>query len=164
MPAPYPLSVNGLAYSYRDIKPLGLPGMERIKTHLRSVDWGATVESDHAHGATQKAYGKVAGPFKPTTEIELAEEGLDILLPMLPPQGYSDFLFSWVLMYAKAQTVPPFKKQRFNNFAILGSRGSWQQGTTPLSRRIPCYVETIEEDIGDGIWRCPINLALEQSL
>ena len=88
----------------------------------------------------------------------------DHLLPMLPPQGYSDFLFSWVLMYAKAQTVPPFKKLRFNNFAILGSRGSWQQGTTPLSRRIPCYVETIEEDIGDGIWRCPINLALEQSL
>lgn len=158
MPAPYPLNVNGLAYSYRDIKTTGLPGMERLKTHLRAVSWSSMAEADHAHGASQRAYGKVAGPYKPTCEIELAEEGLNILLPLLPPQGYSDFLFTWVLLYAKAQTVPPFKKLKFNNFAILGGSGSWQQGTTPLSRRIPCYVETIQEDIGDGILRCPINL------
>lgn len=161
MPAPYPLSVQGLAYSYRDISVAGLPGMGRIKTHLRGVNFTNAVDADHAHGAGQKAYGKVSGPYKPSCEIELAEEGLDILLPLLPAQGYSDFLFNWVLIYAKAQTTPPFKKLRFNNFAILGDRGDWQQGTTPLSVRIPCYVETIERDIGDGIWRCPINLAAE---
>ena len=161
MPAVYPLNVQSLAYSYRDIKPTGLPGMERIKTYLRGISFTNAVESDHAHGATQKAFGKVAGPYKPTAEIELAEEGLDLLLGLLPAQGYSDFLFTWVLIYAKAQIVPPFKKLRFNNFAILGDRGEWSQGTTPLSVRVPCYVETIERDRGDGIWRCPINLIAE---
>jgi hypothetical protein len=163
MPAPYPLTVQGLAYSYRDIKPTGLPGIERIKTFLRSINFTNAAEADHGHGATQKAFGKVSGPYKPTAEMELAEEGVDILLGLLPPEGYSDFLFSFMLVYAKAQTVPPFKKLRFNNFAVLGDRGDWSQGTTPLSARIPCYVETIQRDRGDGIWRCPINLSQELS-
>ena len=57
MPPVYPLNVQGLAYSYRDIKPTGLPGMERIKTYLRGISFTNAVESDHAHGATQKAFG-----------------------------------------------------------------------------------------------------------
>ena len=48
-------------------------------------------------------------------------------------------------------------------------RGNWATVTmqidgrhvTPLSVRVPCYVETIERDRGDGIWRCPINLIAE---
>ena len=161
MASPYPLNVQGHAYSYRDIKPTGLPGMERIKTFLRSINFTNTVAADHGHGASQVAFGKVSGPYAPSLEMELAEEGVDILLKLLPPQGYSDFLFNWMLVYAKAQVVPPFKRLRFTQVALLGDRGDWSQGTTPLSARIPCYVRLIERDAGDGIWRCPVNAALE---
>jgi len=161
MPAVYPLNVQGLAYSYRDIKPTGLPGIERLKTYLRSINFTNTVDSSSAHGGTQVAYGKAAGPYTPTCEIELAEEGLDVLMQLLPPQGYSDFQFNWMLIYAKAQVVPPFKKLRFTNFAILGDRADWSQGSAPLTVRVPCWVQIIERDIGDGIWRCPVNAALE---
>jgi hypothetical protein len=163
MPPAFPLSVQGHAYSYRDIKCLGLPGLERIKPYLRSVDFSNTVAADHAHGAGQLSYGKVSGAYAPTCEIELAEEGLDILLPLLPAQGYSDFPFDWMLLFAKAQTIPPFHRISFKKFFVLGDRGSWSQGTTPLSVRIPCHVTAIERDLGDGVLRCPINLIAELS-
>lgn len=162
MPPAFPLSVQGHAYSYRDIKCMGLPGLERLKTFLRAVDYGNTVAADHAHAAPQLSYGKVSGIYAPTCEMELAAEGLDILLPLLPAQGYSDFPFTWMLVFAHAQTIPPFKKVRFTNFFILGERANWSQGTTPLSVRIPCHTSKIETDLGDGIWRCPINAASEE--
>lgn len=161
MPPAFPLSVQGHAYSYRDIKCLGLPGLEQLRTYLRSVDFSNTVAADHAHAAPQLSYGKVSGAYAPTCEIELAEEGLDVLLPLLPPQGYSDFAFDWTLLFARAYNIPPFRRIKFTNFFVLGDRGSWSQGTQPLTVRIPCHVGAIERDLGDGILRCPINIAAD---
>lgn len=154
---PLPLRVDGNAYSYRDIRCFGLPGLERLKPYLRSIDFTNAPAAAHSHGAAQVSYGKAAGAYEPTVEIEIAEEGLDIILPLLPAVSYSDFPLNWEIIYAKAQTLPPFKRLKFTQFFFLGSRGSWAQGTTPLSRRIPCHVNIIEEDIGDGVWRCPVN-------
>lgn len=162
MPAYTPLILNGVAYSYRDIRWGGLPGLRQLRPYVRALNFTNASDGGLNHGHSPLGR-KVSGAYTPTLDFELAEEGLVILRRLLPPQGYDQFPIGMLeVTFAKAQTVPPFKRVRFRDVFILGASASWSQGTTELSRRIPTVVRAIEEDDGDGIWRCPINLAAEE--
>ena len=135
MPSVTALMLNGTAYSYRDIRYGGMPQLRVIRPYIRSIGFTNASEGALNHGHSPLGR-KASGPYSPTLE--------------------------WEISYAKAQTIPPFKRVRFHNVHILGTSASWSQGTTELSRRVPTIVQAIEEDHGDGIWRCPINLAAEE--
>lgn len=162
MPAITPLMLNGVAYAYRDIRYGGLPGLRQLRPYVRAINFTNASDGALNHGHSPLGR-KVSGAYSPTLDFELAEEGVEILHRLLPPQGFDQFpIGMFELMYAKAQTIPPFKRVRFRDVFILGSSASWAQGTTELARRIPTVVRAIEEDHGDGIWRCPINLVAEE--
>ena len=139
----------GHAYSYRDIGCLGLPGLEQLRTYLRSVDFSNTVAADHAHAAPQLSYGGSLAPTRQPASLRLAEEGFDILLPLLPAQGYSDFAFDWVLMFARRCRSRPSGASSSRTFRA-GRPWKLEPGTQPLTVRIPCHVSAIERDLGTG--------------
>lgn len=162
MPSVTALMLNGTAYSYRDIRYGGMPQLRVIRPYIRSIGFTNASEGALNHGHSPLGR-KASGAYSPTLEWEMAEEGVALLMKLLPAQGYDQFpIGMFEISYAKAQTIPPFKRVRFRNVHILGTSASWSQGTTELSRRVPTIVQAIEEDHGDGIWRCPINLAAEE--
>lgn len=157
MPSITPLKVNGIAYSFRDIRFGGLPGISQIRPYVRAINFTNVCDGALNHGASQLGR-KVSGAYTPTFDFEIAQEGLILLHRILPPLGFEKFPIGNVEMsYAKAQTVPPFLRNRFINVFILGNSASWSQGTTELVRRVPTVVQAVLEDHGDGVWRCPID-------
>lgn len=161
MPSISSTLVNGMAYSYRDIVCSGLPGLSQLRAYLIAVNFTNAADGALNHGASQLGR-HVSGPYTPTLDMEVSEEGWKILAALLPPAGYEAFpIGNFMISYAKGQVIPPFRRLRFNEVHILGSSAAWTQGTKELSRRIPTTVRFIEEDHGDGVLRCPINPALE---
>ena len=159
MANPLPLRINGQTYSYRDLSCKGDPLLNRIAGGMTSFDWGNAADAKGFKGVAQASLAMVPGMQNCNVAMSLRVEEWHYLMTsgVLPPApaGYSDKRFDWELHYGQSE-VGGIARLVLTNFHFLGViRAGYKMGDA-LINDIGCYVDTIQEDPGNGILYSPV--------
>lgn len=158
MPDLGPVRINGQEYSFRDIRCGTDPRLKPVAGGLTRVRYMSAAEASHFHGVAQAPTGMVPGAYGPTAGLSMRKETWDYVLSLMPRMGYSDFRWDWELSFGRA-LGGGMKKIKWENFHFLGPTGEHTQGQA-IILDIACYVQTIYEDPGDGVYGCPVQPAI----
>lgn len=155
-----PIRINGQTYSYRDLRCAGDPRLSRIAGGMTAFSFNNAAQGSPFHGVAQQSLAMIPGMQQCNVSMSLRVEEWHYLMTagVLPPQGYSDKRFDWELLYGLSEGGG-IASLRMSNFHFLGVVGGSYRMGDALVHDIGCYVDSVEENPGNGIYFSPVTPA-----